>query len=279
MNPSTRLGNSRCVDSNSVSFIDKRKEFIEYLQVNGYYDTTVEDVLRYLDKYPVSFREPQDVISLFCKVKRAKRHVILAIRLLLNFHETLGFDKYYLDRFRNAIPKVRCGIDLKIPSETQIIDSLGKLEDSPIKYKGLYNLLTDSGLRLVEAVHLINCFRGADKINGFYRCVVGEFRGNKQAYYGHFSEKTLQSIKDVNEELNPRTASHYYPKMGYVSAKYIRKFVFDKMIELEIPESIADFIQGRVPQRVGAKHYMALARQASKYYPRYLDYIENLRRG
>jgi len=51
------------------------------------------------------------------------------------------------------------------------------------------------------------------------------------------------------------------------------------MIEREIPESIADFIQGRVPQRVGAKHYMTLARQASKFYPRYLEYVENLQKN
>jgi len=49
------------------------------------------------------------------------------------------------------------------------------------------------------------------------------------------------------------------------------------MIELEIPESVADFIEGRVPKRIGAKHYMALARQASKFYPRYAVYITRLR--
>ena len=49
------------------------------------------------------------------------------------------------------------------------------------------------------------------------------------------------------------------------------------MIELEIPESVADFIQGRVPKRIGAKHYMALARQAKKFYPRYVEYITELR--
>ncbi|MDH5690215.1 MAG: integrase, partial [Candidatus Bathyarchaeota archaeon] len=59
--------------------------------------------------------------------------------------------------------------------------------------------------------------------------------------------------------------------------KYLRKYAFDKMIELEIPESVADFIEGRVPQRIGAKHYMALARQAEKYYPRYAEYITRLR--
>jgi len=50
------------------------------------------------------------------------------------------------------------------------------------------------------------------------------------------------------------------------------------MIDLEIPESIADFIEGRVPQRVGAKHYLALARQSSKFYPRYAVYVEKLRK-
>ena len=46
---------------------------------------------------------------------------------------------------------------------------------------------------------------------------------------------------------------------------------------MEVPESVADFIEGRVPKRIGAKHYMALARQASKFYPRYSEYIEKLR--
>ena len=34
-------------------------------------------------------------------------------------------------------------------------------------------------------------------------------------------------------------------------------------------ESVADFIERRVAKKIGAKHYMALARQASKFYPRY----------
>jgi intergrase/recombinase len=232
-----------------------------------------------LDKYAITLHEPRDVINLFSKVKRAKRHVILAFRLLLNFYQVYGCDKSYLDRLRNAIPRVRCGIDLKIPSETKIIESLRKLKYAPIKYVALYNLLLDSGLRLVESVNLINKFKSAEQEKGFHRCVVGEFRGNKQAYHGHFSNHSLNLIKQVHEKLDPRTSSHYFVKAGYVTPKYVRKFCFDKMIELEVPESVADFIQGRVPQRVGAKHYMALARQASKFYPRYIGYVDNLRRG
>ena len=62
-----------------------------------------------------------------------------------------------------------------------------------------------------------------------------------------------------------------------MTAKYLRKFAFDKMIELEVPESVADFIQGRVARKIGARHYMSLARQACKFYPRYAEYLESLR--
>ena len=50
------------------------------------------------------------------------------------------------------------------------------------------------------------------------------------------------------------------------------------MIGLEIPESIADFIEGRVPMRVGAKHYMVLMRQADRFYGKYEEYLIGLRK-
>jgi intergrase/recombinase len=63
-----------------------------------------------------------------------------------------------------------------------------------------------------------------------------------------------------------------------VCCKYLRKFAFDKMIELGVPESAADFIAGRTPKTIGAKHYMILLRQAKQYYPKYAEYVTQLRR-
>jgi len=40
---------------------------------------------------------------------------------------------------------------------------------------------------------------------------------------------------------------------------------------LNIPESVADFMEGRVPKTVGARHYMRLKRQAVEYHPRYAE--------
>ena len=75
-----------------------------------------------------------------------------------------------------------------------------------------------------------------------------------------------------------RSASHYYYLNGILAPKYLRKFAFDKMVTLEIPESVADFIEGRVAKRIGAKHYMALRRQADNWYGRYADYVSNFNR-
>jgi len=52
-----------------------------------------------------------------------------------------------------------------------------------------------------------------------------------------------------------------------IRPKYLRKYAFDKMIELDVPESVADFGERRVPVSVGARHYAALARQSAKFCP------------
>jgi intergrase/recombinase len=76
-----------------------------------------------------------------------------------------------------------------------------------------------------------------------------------------FSTTTLGAVQKNHEKIEERAASHYYAKYGYVTPKHLRKFAFDKMIELGILESVADFIEGRTPKKIGAKHYMALLMQ------------------
>lgn len=72
------------------------------------------------------------------------------------------------------------------------------------------------------------------------------------------------------------TAAKRFEVLSY---KYLRKFVFDTMTseKLNIPESVADFIEGRTSKSVGARHYMNLKRKATQFYPRYRDYLTLLR--
>jgi intergrase/recombinase len=50
------------------------------------------------------------------------------------------------------------------------------------------------------------------------------------------------------------------------------------MIEFDVPESLADFIEGRVPKTIGAKRCMVLMRQSSEFYLRFDEHVEGLRR-
>ncbi|MGD0645284.1 MAG: integrase [Candidatus Bathyarchaeia archaeon] len=256
-----------------------------YLSANGYSPKYVEDLKHYLDQYVTVINEPTDIMGIFSKVKRGRRHVWLALRVLFNYLEALGYNTDFLNVLRKALPSKAngCGVDLNVPAEELMRESLSRLNKAPWKYQVLYNLMVDSGLRLVEAVQLASEFKAEDAervSGGFYRVEIGSFRGTKQAFFGYFTEATFKLLTAAPLELlGTVPASRYYTKMHFVQAKYIRKFAFDKMIELEIPESVADFIEGRVPKRVGAKHYMALRRQADNFYPKYMRYLADLRGG
>jgi len=74
-----------------------------------------------------------------------------------------------------------------------------------------------------------------------------------------------------------RLLSHMKERgLPLVSPKLVRKFAYNKMVELGIPESVADWINGRTPRTVGAAHYMWIRRQADMYYPRYASYLDGL---
>jgi intergrase/recombinase len=188
--------------------------------------------------------------------------------------------KEFLDGLRKAIPKDEVGIDVKIPEERQIVSDMQRIASDPLLYQAEYNLLLDSGLRLVEVVRLLNDFPEAEHLEGFYCCPVGLFRGTKQAYYCYLTEYTYQLVRRLEGKVKECTLKKWHQIHNYTRAKYLRKFANDAMTseKLNIPESVADFIQGRVPKTVGARHYMRLKRKADQFYPRYAEYVRELRR-
>jgi intergrase/recombinase len=232
-----------------------------------------------------------DVVDMFKDLENdsQKRHLVNGLRNLFNFYEAQGLaEKPWLDLLRRNLPKTSIGVDLRIPSEEEVIESLKRMAnmDKGKRFLAVYNLLLDSGLRLTEAVRFFNALKlGEVKLerhDGFYIAPLGYFRNTKLAYYGFITEFTLKIIKEADDKplTYNGTAGKAKKQFKAVNGKYIRKFVFDQMTseQLNIPESVADFIQGRTPKTVGARHYMKLKRKAIQFYPRYAEYITRLRR-
>jgi len=252
------------------------------------WDHYVKNMLRHLEKYSHPIKEPMDLVECFNGLNSSqKRHLVNGFRNLFNFYESQGLvDKQWLDLLRSNLPKTSIGVDLKIPSAFEIGESLECLEekDSGKRYFGLYNLLLDSGLRLTEAISLFNSLLSRslplEEQDGFYVASLGYFRGTKLAYYGFLSDFTLKVIRGAEKPLSYKKVMGTATKrFGIISYKYLRKFAFDMMTSerLNIPESVADFIEGRTPKSVGARHYMSLKRKAIQFYPRYAEYVKSLR--
>ena len=64
-----------------------------------------------------------------------------------------------------------------------------------------------------------------------------------------------------------------------VAPKYLRKWFYNFLIINNVPESVADFIEGRAPESVGSMHYLSRVRQADYWYektalPRLQDFFD-----
>jgi intergrase/recombinase len=121
-----------------------------------------------------------------------------------------------------------------------------------------------------------------ERHDGFYVVPLGYLRKSKFAYYAFFTDYTMQLLKSVEKITYESAKGNVRKRLGkeIIAYKYLRKFAFDVMTDeiLNIPESVADFIQGRTPKSIGARHYMKLKRKATQFYPRYAEYIKELRR-
>jgi len=59
-------------------------------------------------------------------------------------------------------------------------------------------------------------------------------------------------------------------------SKYLRKWQYNFLIANNVPESVADFIQGRAPSTVGSMHYLAKVKQADEWYAKVVSQLLSL---
>jgi len=272
---------SREPKSPKIVYFDLRDDFRVYL--SRYSPEVALKIESYLNRFlsEKTISSPLDVAQLFKGLSPGQVHNLnMSFRAFLNFCVLKGYPEDWIKLLKKAIPRDPKFIDLNVPSEEEVASCLSRLNIMPVENRAVWLLCLESGLRLTEALRVVSNFdeRRLFRVNGFYRYELVFFRGSKQAYYAYFTETSLASIKNVVGKAVKRVnASKFYERNNFVRPKYLRKFAFDKMVELGVPESVADFIEGRAPQRIGAKHYMSLVKQADSYYGRYAEYLRVLR--
>ena len=166
---------------------------------------------------------------------------------------------------RVKVPKA--GEDIAVPS----LEDVKRTLENAGPYRIVYWVLLQSGIRLNEALKLL---ANADKaecveVNGFYRCKLGWKRGMKRALWAYLLEPLpREPVRFTRKQVYKHAKKH-----GLVLPKYIRKFVATKMSELDIPDDVIDFYQGRVPERVLNKSYAQKRGKADKWYKVYAEWL------
>jgi intergrase/recombinase len=98
-------------------------------------------------------------------------------------------------------------------------------------------------------------------------------RGQKRLSYVYMPKAFALSLHKVHSSQKVvLTIKH----QSGLSPKYLRKWFYNFLILNNVPESVADFIEGRSPESVGSMHYLAKVKQADYWYHQVLDAIKNL---
>ncbi|MEM2998895.1 MAG: hypothetical protein QXX34_00005 [Candidatus Bathyarchaeia archaeon] len=115
----------------------------------------VKDLRNTLDKWGPVIRSVEDVDGLFAGEFPGKRHLWFGIRNLLKYCASHGWSVNEIKPLMEAMPPVKkAKPDNKVPKETQVLETLGKLKSAPIPVQAVYNLVLDSAIRPLHAVEV-----------------------------------------------------------------------------------------------------------------------------
>ncbi len=170
----------------------------------------------------------------------------------------------------------RGGVKLDIPSDAEVVTALKKACEKDWRLCLIYRLLLESGSRVIEVLEMLNNYNISKdrKYDNHYVYELNYIRHSKKSFYiFHITPIPIDKIGGT-------TFTHYWvtkqaEKLGIVRAKQIRKYVSTKLSMLGASESVIDFIQGRTPTSILAKHYLNLYALALKQYQIYADWLKN----
>jgi len=242
--------------SKIISLKDWKKEFL----INDYSKDYRKQILA---KLPLIFKKDSynvdEFINVICDsyrdINKNDRSIKL-VRLILNYCD----DKQLLTPLqltgcRKKLKNKLVCVDNYVPTDTEVKSTLKYLN----KYQQLlYLVYLYSGIRKVEGDYLLkNLLKlKAQKFEGFVKISMNYLRKNKNSYFCYLPLKIYDDLIKNHINLSLGSLESTLKRKKLISIKYCRKWFYTKCIELGVPESIADYYQGRVANSVGSNHYL-----------------------
>ncbi len=189
-----------------------------------------------------------------------------ALRNLFNFmeyEEMEEFNGISIERWKRNIKLKPSGIREIYISDKELREAYDNMNGDT---KILFKLLAFSGMRLSQALRGIRNIQNIVMKDKIARIpITSVSRGTKRGFWIYFPLEFFDEIKGFKNNVSYH-AYNKNIKYKRVCITTIRKWNYNFLIENDVPESIADFIQGRASVTIGSAHYLYKTKQADKQY-------------
>ncbi len=237
-------------------------------------ERTAKDYLSALNRNLTDIFYPDELEELILNIKGDK--FAKGLRNFFNFLEEekrlAAINGINLERWRSKtfIRKYRAREEFISDDELKeaFYSYIRKINNDEIEL--VFLLLVYSGLRLTHLIEALQNYKSSnvvkvnDEVNRYPIAFVS--KGRKKAYWLYYpSWIELKRVK--------KGYSYFEKNLAYkrVTATNIRRWNYNFLVVNRVPESVADYIQGRASVTVGSSHYLAKTMQADEWYSRIVD--------
>jgi len=224
-----------------------------------------------------SFKNPVEIFHYIQNKHKDINNITKCIRVYLNFCEFFNkFSFEVITKYRAVLKFKKSHKDYYVPSNEDVTKGhISVKKKSSLEL--LYLVLATSGIRYNEAITFLKTYDNTRFIvnSNYVSYNVSDLRHTKNInniYLPLFVYKKLKPLKNTKNALRQRFKEY---KVGF-SFKYLRKWQYNFLIYNNVPESVADFIQGRASKGVSANHYLAKSQQAGFWYSKIIFKLESV---
>jgi len=239
------------------------RELNKWMNQKGFSEGYKKDIIRYIR--PIenlginSNNELREIVS-----KSTSSMVLTVMRAYINFLlESEVIDEETAIYFRKALPSRKTNPDGYVPTDSDVKKAYASIKSE--KDRLLFQILAFSGVRVTELVKMLREYDPSKLIteNSVSKYPLNYFRGNKRSQYVYLPSEVAEKLHRFY--IHKDTVSYEIRQWG-IAPKYLRKWFYNFLIMNNVPESVADFIEGRAPESVGSMHYLSRVKQADYWY-------------
>ena len=198
------------------------------------------------------------------------------VRLFLHYLEDKEqISSEQLNQIKKKLTSIKEGVDNNVPTVQEIMQVLSQLTENN---KLVYLVYLVSGVRKIEGEYLLNNLDKlkVQQLDGFVKITMNYLRHNKNSYFCYLPQDVYNQLNTKNKSLSIYSLESEIKRKKLIPIKYCRKWFYTKCIEIGVPESIADYYQGRVANSVGSNHYLSRQLLADQNYSKIVSYLNSL---